>query len=633
MAKTKFQTTAKPKLSKAEFGHSLARLLSLFSAQKHVLIITLFLSVLEALMVTFTTFCIGIIYNNFLCIEDQQAGTAFLKENWFQFLMICVTMLMVYLLSQISFAIHNIWIAKVSEKVMYGLRRSTLNKLHLLPVKFFDITPSGEIMTRMSSDIDNISQLTSQHLSSIFFFGALILSNIVVMFLINWYLALVTSIAIPIMIFTNMIIVKKVQPSFIKQQNSISKMNGYVEEKVSGTKIISLFRMQEDCLKEFNLVNDQLTKDSIFAQTASNMMMPINHFLTRVAIFIICALGIGLILHFGAQSPTSKWLLNQSVFDFNIGKIHVGQFQPAVLMIVFTSFSRNFSEAFNNLISSFSFIFYALAGANRVFEILDAQEEKDLPNAKPLPQLVGKVEAKDLNFGYEPHKLILKKINFVAKPGQKIAIVGPTGAGKTTITNLVTKFYDPTSGELLFDDVPVEKITRKFLRQNIAVVSQDTFVFAESVKANLRYGRLDATDEEIIQAAKDAHIHDFIMRLPQGYNTVLHDNGSDLSAGQKQLLTIARAFLAKPKIVILDEATSSIDTKTELLIGKAMDKLMENKTSFVVAHRLSTIVQADNILVLKDGKIVETGKHKQLLKKHGFYFKLYDAQFKKGQEI
>ncbi|MCQ2957212.1 MAG: ATP-binding cassette domain-containing protein [Mycoplasmoidaceae bacterium] len=322
-----------------------------------------------------------------------------------------------------------------------------------------------------------------------------------------------------------------------------------------------------------------------------------------------------------------------SVIHIRIGDIVIDQFDKTVLLIIFTTFSRNFTESINNLISSFSFVFYAVAGAQRVFQILDSPEEKDLPSAKPLNVLNGKVEAKNLSFGYEKGKLILKQLNFVAKPGQTVAIVGPTGAGKTTITNLVTKFYDPDSGKLLFDDVPVEKITRKFLRQNIAVILQDTFLFAESVKDNIRYGRLDATDEEIIAAAKEAHLHDFIMHLPNGYNTILRDNGSDLSAGQRQLLTIARAFLAKPKIVILDEATSSIDTKTELLIGKAMDKLMKGKTCFVVAHRLSTIVNADQILVLDNGRIVERGTHKQLIKKHGFYFRLYDAQFKKGQQL
>ncbi len=512
---------------------------------------------------------------------------------------------------------------------MYGLRRSTLHKLYLLPVKFFDTVPSGEIMTRMSSDIDNISQLTSQHLSSIFFFSSLIITNTVTMFLINWFLACVTMVAVPIMIITNVFIVRRVQPSFVKQQDSISKLNGFTEEKISGTKIISLFRMQDKCAEEFDAVNRELTNNSLFAQTASNLIMPLNHFLTRIAIFIICAMGFGILL----SLDLPDYLIKNSIFNFKIGNIVVGDFKTGALLIVFTSFARNFTEAFNNLVTSFSFIFYAVAGAQRVFQILDAKEERDDNDAKPLNKLIGKVEAKNLSFGYEPGKLILKKLNFVAKPGQTVAIVGPTGAGKTTITNLVTKFYDPNSGKLLFDDVPVEKITRKFLRQNIAVILQDTFLFAESIRNNIRYGRLDATDNEIIAAAKEAHLHDFIMQMPHGYDTVLHDNGSDLSAGQRQLLTIARAFLAKPKIVILDEATSSIDTKTELAISKAMDKLMSGKTCFVVAHRLSTIVNADQILVLDKGCIVERGTHKELIKKRGFYYRLYDSQFKKGQQL
>ncbi|XQP54847.1 MAG: ABC transporter ATP-binding protein [Mycoplasmoidaceae bacterium] len=624
----KIQASKRPKFSRKELGSSIGRMFNLFKGQRRVLIFTAVMSVIEAVMITFTTFCICIIYSNFFT-KPQSEAKPFLIENWMQFIGICVCMLSVYVVSQITYLIHSIWMAKVSEKVMYGLRRSTLQKLHLLPVKFFDRVPSGEIMTRMSSDIDNISQLTSQHLSSIFFYSALILTNTLVMFLINWFLAAVTMVAVPIMIVTNLIIVKKVQPSFMKQQDSISKLNGFAEEKISGTKIISLFNMQDRCVEEFDVVNRELTRNSLFAQTASNMMMPINHFLTRIAIFIICAMGFGILLSLGLP----KFLIDNSVFNFQIGNIKIGQFHPSALLIVFTSFARNFTEAFNNLVSSFSFIFYAVAGAQRVFQILDTPEEMDAPDARPLKQLKGKVEAKDLSFGYEKGKPILKKLNFIAKPGQTIAIVGPTGAGKTTITNLVTKFYDPDSGKLLFDDVPVEKISRKYLRQNIAVILQDTFLFAESVKANLRYGRLDATDKEIVAAAKQAHLHNFIMQLPHGYDTVLHDNGSDLSAGQRQLLTIARAFLAKPKIVILDEATSSIDTKTELLIGKAMDNLMKGKTCFVVAHRLSTIANADQILVLDKGQIVERGTHKELLKKHGFYFKLYDAQFKKGQQL
>jgi len=617
----------RPKMERKEVGHSLTRMFSLFKGNYGALIFTAVMSMLEAAMICFTTFCICLIYNNFILPKVEPP---YVKTEWMKFVAICCTIAVVYTISQITFMIHNIWVTKVSEKVMYGLRRTTLDKLHLLPVKFFDVVPSGEIMTRMSSDIDNISQLTSQHLSSIFFYSALIICNVCMMFFINWYLALVTFIAVPIMIVVNMIIVKKVQPSFLKQQNSISKLNGYAEEMISGTKIISLFRMQDKCLKDFDVVNKELTKNSLFAQTASNMMMPINHFLTRIAIFIICALGVGLLI-FVFPKNTSEWLFDQSIFPKSWTR--GAPFDKSALLIVFTMFARNFTESINNLASSFSFIFFALAGAQRVFQILDAKEEQDLKEAKDIVNLEGKVEAKDLSFGYEEGKLVLKHLNFVAKPGQTVAIVGPTGAGKTTITNLVTKFYDPNGGDLLIDDKSISMITRKSLRQNISIVTQDTFLFAESVMNNLRYGRLDATKKEIIAAAKEAHAHEFIMQLPHGYDTVLHDNGSDLSAGQRQLLTIARAVLAKPKIVILDEATSSIDTKTELLIGKAMDKLMKGKTSFVVAHRLSTIANADKIIVLKAGEIVEIGTHKELLKKKGFYYQLYDAQFKKGKEL
>jgi len=618
-------TTHKNKQNRKEIKGSLKRMFGLFKHDKAPLIFTAIFSIFEAAMICASTFIICLIYNNYIIPATLS------QETWMKYLILCLVMAACYVVSQVIFMIHNIWVTKVSEKIMYGLRRTTLNKLHLLPIKFFDVVPSGEIMTRMSSDIDNISQLTSQHLSSIFFYSALIVCNVLMMFLINWFLALVTFVAVPIMIVANILVVKKVQPSFIKQQNSISHLNGYAEEMISGTKIISLFSMQDKCLKDFDVVNKQLTKDSLFAQTASNMMMPMNHFLTRIAIFIICALGVGLLM-FGLSKSTASWLMDQSAFpkSWTLGKA----FSPSALLIVFTMFARNFTEAINNLVSSFSFIFFALAGAQRVFQILDAEEEKDKETAKPLPEnFRGDVEAKDLSFGYVEGKLILKHLNFIAHAGQTVAIVGPTGAGKTTITNLVTKFYDPNGGDLLMDGISISDITRKSLRQNISIVTQDTFLFAESVKQNIRYGRVDATDEEIIQAAKEAHAHEFIMQLPHGYDTVLHDNGSDLSAGQRQLLTIARAVLAKPKIVILDEATSSIDTKTELLIGEAMDKLMKGKTSFVVAHRLSTIANADNILVLKAGEIIEQGTHKDLIAKNGFYAQLYEAQFKKGQEI
>jgi len=440
--------------------------------------------------------------------------------------------------------------------------------------------------------------------------------------MINAILALITLIVIPLMIGVDLFIVKKIRPFYTIQQNEIGKLNGFTEEMVSGTKIVSLFKMQEPIQKDFAAINSELTKNSIIAQASSNMMMPINMFINNVAFVILSILGISLIIIPGVDNTLIP--LNIGVYQFN---------SVFSLLVIFTMFARNFTNPINQIISTFSSLFFALAGAERVFEIMDEKPEVDDPNAKPIKEIIGKVEAVDLCFGYDPNNLILKHLNFVAEPGKTTAIVGPTGAGKTTIVNLVTKFYNLTSGDLLIDGVSIKDITMESLRKNITMVLQETYLFGQTVKENIRYGRLDATDEEIIAAAKEANAHDFIMQLPHGYDTVLDDNGGDLSQGQRQLLAITRSFLAKPKIVILDEATSSIDTKTELAIGEAMDNLMKNKTSFVIAHRLSTIKNADNIIVLKAGEIVEQGTHDQLMKANGFYADLYNTQFKKGIEI
>jgi ATP-binding cassette subfamily B protein len=300
---------------------------------------------------------------------------------------------------------------------------------------------------------------------------------------------------------------------------------------------------------------------------------------------------------------------------------------------VFTLFARNLTNPINQLVASFGSFLLALASAERVLEITDQPSEQDKPGAKDLPELYGLVEAIDMNFGYTKDKLVLKDINFVAQPGTKVALVGPTGAGKTTIVNLITKFYDITSGKLLIDGMDIADIKRENLRKYITMVLQDTYLFSVSIFDNIRYGKLDATREEVIDAAKIANADHFINLLPNGYDTVLEDNGSNLSQGQRQLLAIARAFLANSRIVILDEATSSIDTKTEMHIQKAMEKLIEGRTSFIIAHRLSTIRDADKILVIRDGQIVESGNHQDLLNKNGFYAELYNSQFKKGIEI
>ena len=611
---------------------TLRRLVGYYKEYKWRFLFTVLLAFFAAACATAAIVGIGYLYDQYFANPNitpipGAPGLGFPMS----FVFIIIGMIVIYLISNIFTWLQNVITIRFSEKASFKLRKEVFRKLHTLPVKYFDQTPSGELMSRVSNDIDSVSQLVTQYVGNFVFWILCIVFNLVVMFLVNAILALVVLIIIPIMIGVNLFIVKKIKPYFTRQQNKIGKLNGFAEEMVSGTKIVSLFKMQDPILKDFDKINDELTKDSIVAQTSSNLMMPINTFIGNLAFILIAMIGISSILvTAGATSTgliTDSWICNLCVF----GDLFA---QPFSLLVIFTMFARNFTNPINQIISSMNYLFLAIAGAERVFQIIDEQPEKDKKEAQPLKEPIkGKVEAKKLYFGYEENQMVLKDLNFVAKAGQSTAIVGPTGAGKTTIVNLITKFYNLNSGQLLIDGVPIEDITMESLRKNITMVLQETYLFGQTVKENIRYGRLDSSDEEIIEAAKEANAHQFIMQLPHGYDTVLSDNGGDLSQGQRQLLAIARSFLAKPKIVILDEATSSIDTKTELLIGEAMDKLMKGKTSFTIAHRLSTIKNADQILVLKDGTVIESGKHDELMAKNGFYADLYNTQFKKGKAI
>lgn len=603
---------AKPK----HIAMTTKRLASYYKQYKKSFIFTIILAVFASLFSTGAIFLVGYIFNMIISSEIIDDFVKIIGA----FIGCCIGLMILYIINNAFYYIQNVITVKFSEDASNNMRKEVFKKLHTLPIKYFDQTPSGELMSRVSNDIDNISQLVSQYVANIFYWVFSIILTFVLMFLINYILAFITLIVIPIMVLINYLIVKKIQPYFNLQQNKIGKLNGFTEEMVSGTKIISLFEMQGPTQKAFDKINDELTKDSIIAQASSNLMMPINTFINNIAFIILAALGIWFILPINGNISYELCVLGI-------------QFDPFSLLVIFTMFARNFTNPINQIISTISTFLFALAGAERVFEILDQKPETDDPSAKPIKNIKGKVEARNLDFGYNDNQLVLKHLNFIAQPGHSIAIVGPTGAGKTTIVNLITKFYNLTGGDLLIDDVSIKNITMESLRKNITMVLQETYLFGQSVKENIRYGRLNATDDEIYEAAKEANAHTFIMQLPHGYETVLEDNGSDLSQGQRQLLAIARSFLAKPRIVILDEATSSIDTKTELLIGEAMSKLMKDKTSFVIAHRLSTIKNADTILVLKSGEIIESGTHDQLMIDQGFYSELYNTQFKKGQAI
>lgn len=520
---------------------------------------------------------------------------------------ICIILVLMYLVNIFSTYYQNIVMVKISQRVSTKIRKELFTALQKLPLKYFDNNSSGDLMSRLTNDVDNINTTLSQSVTQLFSGIINVVGMLIAMLLLSPILTLIGMITVPLTFIATKTLVKKTQSFFVKQQRELGNLNGYIEEMVSGQKVVLLFSEEEKVKEEFSEINERLTKSAIIAQGVSSFMGPINNFINNISYLIISVVGGYLILKGSG--------------------ITVG------IVFSFLLYMRNFTRPINEIMNLFNTIQGALAGAERVFEVIDEEKEKDKDNAVNIDNIEGHVELRGVTFSYSNGKEILKNVSLEAKKGEVIAIVGPTGAGKTTIVNLLTKFYDIDSGEILIDGKNIDEITRESLRKTVAMVLQDTYLFSETVSENIRYGRLDASDEEVIEAAKMADAHHFIKQLPQGYDTVLSDNGGNLSQGQRQLLAIARAILSNASILILDEATSSIDTRTEVLIQNAMLKLMEGKTTFVIAHRLSTIRNADKILALKDGEIIESGTHDELLAKEGFYANLYNSQFKNGTEI
>lgn len=520
---------------------------------------------------------------------------------------ICIVLVLMYLVNIFSTYYQNMVMLKIAQRVSATMRKDLFTALQKLPLKYFDSNSSGDLMSRLTNDVDNINTTLSQSVTQLFSGIINIIGMFIAMILLSPILTLIGMITIPLTFMTTKTLAKKTQRFFVKQQRELGILNGYIEEMVSGQKVVLLFSEEEKVKLEFSEINERLTKSAIFAQGVSSFMGPINNFINNISYLIISVVGGYLILK-GSE-------------------ITVG------IVFSFLLYMRNFTRPINEIMNLFNTIQSALAGAERVFEVIDEEKENDKVDAIDIGNIEGHVELKDVTFSYTNGKEILKNVSLEAKKGEVIAIVGPTGAGKTTIVNLLTKFYNIDSGKILIDGKNIDEITRESLRKMVAMVLQDTYLFSETVSENIRYGRLEASDEEVIEAAKMADAHHFIKQLPQGYDTVLADNGGNLSQGQRQLLAIARAILSNASILILDEATSSIDTRTEVLIQNAMLKLMEGKTTFVIAHRLSTIKNADKILALKDGEIIESGTHDELLAKEGFYANLYNSQFKNGTEI
>lgn len=526
---------------------------------------------------------------------------------------IILTLLLLYTLSFAFSYIQGYIMTSVSMKLTYKLRNDISKKINRIPLGYFDTTNHGEVLSRITNDIDTLSQNLNQSVTQLITSVTILLGIVVMMLTISWQLTLVSACIIPISLLFIMIVVKRSQKYFKWQQEYLGKLNGHIEEMYSGHNVMKAFNGEEDSVEKFNGYNEKLYMSSWKSQFFSGLMMPIINFVSNFGYVIICILGGYLVTKNG---------------------LPVGDIQA------FIQYVKQFTQPVVQVSNISNILQQTMAAAERVFEFLEEAEEipededpiKIRKNEDPTdnPKLIdidGSVQFAHVKFGYNPDKIIIKDFSAIIEPGKKVAIVGPTGAGKTTMVKLLMRFYDVNDGAILVDGYNIKHFKRNDLRSQFGMVLQETWLYNGTIRDNIRYGKLDATDEEVIEAAKTAQADFFIRTLPNGYDMVLNEEASNVSQGQKQLLTIARAILANPKILILDEATSSVDTRTELLIQKAMDNLMKGRTNFVIAHRLSTIRDADLILVMNNGDIVEQGNHNELMKKNGFYASLYNSQF------
>lgn len=514
---------------------------------------------------------------------------------------ILLFLLGLYLLSFGLSYLQGFVMTGVTQKVTYRLRQDISKKISRLPLAYFDGTSTGDVLSRVTNDVDTVSQSLNQSLTQIITSVTTVLGVLVMMLTISPTMTLVALLVLPISFLLIGAIVKKSQPLFKRQQNYLGKVNGHVEEMYGGHLVVQAFDRADESIATFEELNDELYNSAWKSQFFSGLMMPLMNFVGNLGYAAICVLG--------------GYLTIQ-------GRISVGDIQA------FIQYVRSFTQPISQIANISNVLQQTAAAAERVFEFLEEEEEVADPDQPLDPSVVeGEVAFAHVKFGYDPSKIIIHDFSAIIQPGQRVAIVGPTGAGKTTMVKLLMRFYDVTEGAILLDRYDLRQFSRDGLRSLFGMVLQDTWLYHDTIMENIRYGRLSATDDEVISAAKAAGVHRFIRTLPDGYNTVLSEDADNISQGQKQLLTIARAILSDPKILILDEATSSVDTRTEQKIQRAMNTLMEGRTSFVIAHRLSTIRDSDLILVMRDGDIVEVGNHEDLMQRKGFYADLYQSQF------
>ncbi|OAB37867.1 ABC transporter [Paenibacillus macquariensis subsp. defensor] len=589
------------------FKGSLKRLTQYLKPRKITLLFILLMAILSTLFSIVSPKILGKATTKlFEGIIAMSKGVPGAKIDFDYITQILLLLIGFYIISALFGYVQQYLMAGVAQKVVLDMRTQINSKLSRLPLKYFDSKTHGEILSRATNDVDNISTTLQQSLTQLITSVVTIVGVIVMMLTISPWLTLITIVTLPLSVLVVKGVASRSQKYFKGQQKSLGDLNGHVEEMYTGHKIVKAFGREEQSMKDFDEINDKLYHSGWKAQFLSGLIMPLMSFVSNIGYVLVCVVG--------------------GIFVTN-GKITIGDVQA------FIQYTRQFSMPIAQTANIANVIQSTIASAERVFELLDEEEEvPELQNAKTIQYPQGAVQFEHVKFGYKEDAILIEDMNIDVSPGQTIAIVGPTGAGKTTLINLLMRFYELNDGAIKIDGVNIADMKRGDLRSKFGMVLQDTWLFNGTIRDNIAYGREGSTEEEIIKASKAAHADHFIRTLPDGYNTILNEEASNISQGQKQLLTIARAILANPSILILDEATSSVDTRTEIYIQKAMNGLMKGRTSFVIAHRLSTIRDADLILVMNQGSVIEKGNHEDLLKQGGFYADLYNSQFSESIE-
>jgi len=582
-----------PKVKPKNTKITLSRLWSYLGRKNKALFLVLILVIISTMLGLAGPYLIG------LSIDTMDIGAA--TVDFERLRILTMLMLSTYLISAIITWLQMHLMVGIAQRTIRTIRRDIFHDLHKLPLRYFETKTHGELMSRLTNDVENINQSLTQSIIQLFTSIVTVIGVLVIIIAINPFLALLSFITIPISIYITKAISKRTRIYFAEQQKELGNLNGYIEENITGLKVVKAFGQEQNAIEKFNVINSRLRKSSIKAQIYSGMILPLMSISNNLTFAMLA--GVGGVM--GAR-----------------GIITIGT------IAMFVTYSRIFTRPITEMANQFNIIQSAIAGAERIFEVMDeALDINENPHAKDLGEVNGEVKFQNVSFSYRDNVSVLQGVDIFAKPGQKIALVGETGAGKTTIVNLLMGFYEPRDGKILIDGIDISEVTKKSLRKTISMVLQDTYLFSGTIMENIRYGNLEATDEAVRNAAKQAKAESFILKLSQGYETNVTEGGNSLSIGQKQLLTIARAILANPTILILDEATSSVDTRTEREIQEALNTLIKGKTSFIIAHRLSTIRDADQILLIDDGQIVESGSHDELISFKGLYFNLYNSQF------